>query len=109
MNTFTLGISRKQVLEMIPEQAIHKIHVGELVVALVRIAEDFHAFQADCPHRGTSLFQGSIINQNEIICPLHEYRFDFKTGQVKAGSCGNLEVYPTELTEEGLKIFLSPE
>jgi nitrite reductase/ring-hydroxylating ferredoxin subunit len=107
MKTFMLGTSKSQVLERIPAHAIHKVYLEERVIALVRIGEDFHAFQAECPHRGTSLIRGSLTNEREIICPLHEYRFDVKTGEVKVGSCGDLEIYDTELTEEGLKIILS--
>jgi len=55
MKTFTLGTSKSQVLEMIPAHAIHEAHLEERVIALVRIGENFHAFQAECPHRGTSL------------------------------------------------------
>lgn len=53
MGTFTLGKSRGQVLDMILEWTINKIHVGEQVIALVRIGVNFHAFQTECPHRGT--------------------------------------------------------
>lgn len=107
MKTFTLGSSKCEVLEMIPAYLIHKVHLDEQVIALVRIGEGFHAFQAACPHRGASLFKGSLLGESEIVCPLHEYRFDVKTGEVKVGSCGDMEIYKTELTEEGLKIFIS--
>ena len=106
MKTFTIGTSKSDVSEMITERAIHTIHLGEQDIALVRLNENFHAFQAECPHRGTSWPQESLTNEAEIICPLHRYRFDLKTGTVKVGSCGNLEIYDTELTEEGLKIFI---
>ncbi|WP_339697941.1 Rieske (2Fe-2S) protein [Algoriphagus aquimarinus] len=106
MKTFTLGTSKSQVLEMIPEQAIHKIHLENKEIALVRSDEFFHTFQSDCPHRGTSLIEGTLTNQGEIICPLHKYRFDIKSGKVKVGSCGDLEIYQNELTEVGLKIWL---
>ncbi|TXE14282.1 Rieske (2Fe-2S) protein [Algoriphagus aquimarinus] len=106
MKTFTLGTSKSQVLEMIPERSIHKIHLDEKVIALVRLGEIFYAFQADCPHRGTSLIEGTLTNRGEIICPLHKYRFEIKSGKVKVGSCGDLEIYQNELTEVGLKIWL---
>lgn len=106
MKTFTLGTSRSQVLEIISEGRIHKINLGDQVIALVRSQENFHAFQADCPHRGTSLFEGSLSNENEVICPLHQYRFDISTGEVTVGSCGDLLVYTTELANDGLKIFI---
>lgn len=107
MQTFTLGKSEEQVLEMIPEKLIHKIHLGEEEIAMVRMGKIFHAFQATCPHRGSSLIEGSLSADGEIICSLHNYRFDLATGEVKASSCSNLEIYSTELTDAGLKIFIS--
>jgi nitrite reductase/ring-hydroxylating ferredoxin subunit len=68
--------------------------------------EEFYAFSSSCPHRGASLIEGSINGIGEIICPLHNYRFDIKTGQVKSGSCEELEVFHCELSEDGLKITL---
>ncbi|EOZ95981.1 biphenyl dioxygenase [Indibacter alkaliphilus LW1] len=52
------------------------------------------------------LGNGKINNQKEIICPLHEYRFDLETGQVKSGDCADLKVYKADLTETGLEIEL---
>tara|TARA_R110002020_G_scaffold426926_2_gene636290 strand:+ start:597 stop:941 length:345 start_codon:yes stop_codon:yes gene_type:complete len=107
MKIFLLGSSKSQVLEMISEKEIHKIHLDAHTVALVRAGESFYAFQADCPHRGASLFQGLLTESEEIVCPIHEYRFDYKTGELRAGSCGDLKIYPTELTEKGLKVSIS--
>ena len=33
-----------------------------------------------CPHKEASLGLGKVEG-DEIICPLHQYRFNFKTGQ----------------------------
>ncbi|EAZ82123.1 Rieske (2Fe-2S) protein [Algoriphagus machipongonensis] len=106
MKKFTLGNSKEQVLNMIPKQSIKKVLVGEHKIALLRIEDNFHAFQASCPHRGASLLEGTFNQRGEIICPLHHYRFDLNTGDVKAGSCGDLEIYRTELKENGLEIIL---
>lgn len=106
MKKFIVGNSKDGILMMIPEKTIKKILVGEKKIALVRIGLDFFAFQSFCPHRGASLIEGRINALNEIICPLHEYRFDIKSGNVKAGSCLDLEIYPTSLTDMGLEIIL---
>lgn len=106
MKTYTLGTSESQVLEMVPDHSILQVHLDDNAVALVRMGEVFYAFQASCPHRGASLLEGSLSGEGEVVCPLHGYRFDIRTGAVKIGSCGNLEIYVTELTEKGLKIFI---
>jgi nitrite reductase/ring-hydroxylating ferredoxin subunit len=105
-NTYTLGNSKAQIERMIPNLVIKKVKVGDRAIALTRIADEFHAFSSSCPHRGASLIEATINGFGEVICPLHQYRFDLKTGQVKSGSCGELEIFPCELSESGLKIIL---
>lgn len=106
MKKFVLGSSKESILNMVPDRSIKKVLIGEKPITLVRVSRDFYAFQGFCPHRGAPLFEGSLNVMNEIICPLHQYRFDIKTGEVMAGSCGDLELYPTTLTENGLEIFV---
>lgn len=106
MKKFTLGNSKEEVLKLVPERIIKKVILGETSIGIVRIGEVFHTFQAFCPHHGASLIQGNINSSGEIICPLHQYRFDLKTGQVKSGYCADLEIYPNELTENGLEITI---
>ncbi len=104
--TYTLGNSKSQIDALIPKSVIKKVKVGDRSIALIRLKDEFYAFSTSCPHRGASLLDGSINGIGEIICPLHHYRFDLKTGQVKSGSCADLEVFPCELGEDGLKITL---
>lgn len=106
MRKFILGNSKEEVLKLVPENVIKKVILGETAIGIVRTGEIFHSFQAFCPHRGASLIQGSINSSREIVCPLHQYRFDLATGRVKSGSCEDLDIYPVELTQYGLEISL---
>jgi len=104
--TYTLGNSKAQIEAMIPKFVIKKVKVGERAIALIRMEDEYYAFNSSCPHRGASLIEANINGVGEIICPLHQYRFDLKTGQVRSGFCEDLEVFPCELSENGLKITL---
>ena len=106
MKKFTLGNSKEEVFKLVPEKVIKKVTLGETSIGIVRIGDTIRTFQAFCPHRGASLIQGNINSSGEIICPLHQYRFDLETGQVKSGYCEELEIYPNELTENGLEITI---
>ncbi|MDF2156680.1 Rieske (2Fe-2S) protein [Algoriphagus sp. CAU 1675] len=105
MKEYYLGKSKEEALRLLPENKIIEFPTGEESIAVLRTADAIYAFEASCPHRGASLLQGSLHGSEELICPLHRYRFDLKTGQVLAGFCGDLTIYPTELTERGLKIL----
>jgi nitrite reductase/ring-hydroxylating ferredoxin subunit len=106
MNTFQFGSSKEEVLQAIPERKIKKMAAGEKRLAILRIEDTFHIFDAQCPHRGADLGQANINGAGELICPLHQYRFDLKTGDVRSGYCSALPVYRNELTDSGLTIYL---
>lgn len=106
MRDFHLGSSISEVFEMLPEYRIKKVKLGTREIGVVRIGERVYGFSSFCPHRGASLIQGSINAQGEIICPLHQYRFELKTGQATSGDCADLQTFPCELSPKGLKIRL---
>jgi nitrite reductase (NADH) small subunit len=53
--------------------------VGGRRVAIFRTAEGFHALAANCPHKGGPLADG-IVADSCVTCPLHNWRFDLRTG-----------------------------
>jgi nitrite reductase/ring-hydroxylating ferredoxin subunit len=103
MKTFTLGQSKEQVLQMIPEKGVKLVQLGSEKICISRNGELFFAFEQFCPHRMASLNQGTIV-RNEIVCPLHSYRFNLVTGNVVSGQCPDLKVYKVQLSDEGLEI-----
>ncbi|SHO61998.1 Rieske (2Fe-2S) protein [Algoriphagus zhangzhouensis] len=106
MKNFILPFPQTKLHEMFPEKEIRQVDLDGLKVGITRIGDEFFAFESTCPHRMTSLIPGDISEEKEVICPLHSYRFDLKTGAVKAGMCRELEIYPVEIVEEGLKISI---
>jgi len=106
MHTFQFGNCKEEVLQAIPERKIKKLAAGEKRLAILRIGDVLHIFDVQCPHRGADLGQANINGAGEIICPLHQYRFDLKTGDVRSGYCSALPVYRNELSDSGLTIYL---
>jgi nitrite reductase (NADH) small subunit len=50
-------------------------------------AGEVYAVQAECPHRGGPLADG-LLGGTTLICPLHAWKFDLKTGLALYGDCG---------------------
>ncbi len=50
-------------------------------------------FSDVCPHVGGPLHEG-VIQDNTIVCPWHQYRFDLTTGEVK----GRPREFATEIS-----------
>lgn len=55
---------------------------------------------------GVSLSEGRINYLNELICPLHCYRYKLQTGQECQNRITDVETYEVELNEDGLFIYL---
>ena len=106
MKEYQLGTSKQEVYQMIPERRIKKVVLGKKSIGLLRMGDELFAFDTQCPHRGADLLKANINGAGEIICPLHQYLFDLKSGQVRSGYCGELPVYQVNLSENGLFINL---
>lgn len=73
-------------------------------ICVTRTKEGFYAVQDKCPHNGASLSKGICSRENEIICPLHRYSFDLKTGKSTSGGSYALKTYPIQVKAEGVFI-----
>ena len=72
---------------------------GERIAVFRTRAQEVYAVQAECPHKRGPLADG-LVGGGTVICPLHGWKFDLKTGQALFGDCG-LKTYPVCLDESG--------
>lgn len=72
-------------------------------VAIFSVNNEFYAVDARCTHQDEWLHMGEIDPQTcEVICPLHNARFNLKTGAVTQGpAAAPLTVYPIREDENG--------
>ncbi|EWY36168.1 hypothetical protein N825_29375 [Skermanella stibiiresistens SB22] len=62
--------------------------LGDRRVAVFRTREGaVYATQASCPHRTGPLADG-LLGGHSLVCPLHDWMFDLRTGQSLNGACG---------------------
>ena len=50
-------------------------------IALVRLGDELHAIDATCTHGAANLCGGFVEDDGSIECPLHQGRFDVRTGR----------------------------
>ena len=80
------------------------IDVGKKKVCVAHTAEGFFAVNDKCPHNGASLGNGFCTDQGSVVCPVHRYHFDLKTGRAKSGGGDYVQPYPIEVREDGIFI-----
>ena len=93
------------------KSALHENKPQLLIVHGVRITlvlrqNVIYALEDACPHNGQSLSKGNINFSNEIVCPLHEYRFQLVTGREAGQRCRDLKTFLTKLDDTGFYIGL---
>lgn len=71
--------------------------VGVHRIAIFRTrAGKVFAVANECPHRGGPLADGMLAGE-QVVCPMHAYRYDAKSGDCdQSGTCG-VATYPIEV------------
>jgi 3-phenylpropionate/trans-cinnamate dioxygenase ferredoxin subunit len=76
-------------------------------ICLVHGTDGFYAVRDKCPHNGFPLSAGHCTESNSIVCPIHRYHFDLKTGKALSGMAIRVETFPLKIAGNG--VFLGVE
>lgn len=88
--------------EKINDFSIRSIEVNNRKICLVKLPDGFFAVDDKCPHAGGRLSFGKCDDDGNIICPVHRYKFNAKTGKGLQGDFVN--TYPVEIRDDGIYI-----
>ncbi len=86
----------------LPEGRLTEYVAGTKVIGLLQQKGVLYAFSATCPHAGAPLCAGFTDARGKIVCPLHGYRFDPRTGYNSSGEGYKLRTFPIALRPEGI-------
>jgi nitrite reductase/ring-hydroxylating ferredoxin subunit len=82
-------------LDDLLEGKIIRRFIDDQWICVTKYEQQLFAFKDKCPHSGASFLRGTC-EEGKIVCPLHRYGFDLKTGR---GHGLYLENYPVLLHE----------
>lgn len=99
-----LFASEEEAKNEVPLGTIRKLVVKEKGYLLIHSSLGFSVIDELCPHQRESLSKGKLNTFDEVICPLHEYRFSLKTGNESSNRCKNLTLYQIAVKSDGLYI-----
>ena len=85
---------------------IAPIRIAEKSICLAKTGNGLKACSANCPHAGGDLSEGLLDKKENIICPVHNYRFSLNNGRDKDGEGYFLKIYKVKETGEGIFIKL---
>ena len=88
----------------IPSQDfVNEIVVNGRKLCLVRYESELHAIQHTCPHAG-GILSGGWCKEGNIICPIHRWGYDLRTGRGAEGQGDYIKVYPLDLRADGVYV-----
>ena len=102
INWYKIFSSLEEGINRIPFNRAIDMNVGGKKICIANTKEGLFAIQAKCPHNGFPLSNGMCTDDIAIVCPVHRYRFDLKTGRAKSGLGDAGWVYPIEIRENGV-------
>jgi nitrite reductase/ring-hydroxylating ferredoxin subunit len=80
-----------------------RVTVGGREIVLFRVGNEIFAVENICPHQQFSVFHQGILDGYTIICPMHAWSFDVRSGKAVAGN-GRLKTF--ELRVVGNEVLI---
>ncbi|MFM2386328.1 MAG: hypothetical protein RL660_1085 [Bacteroidota bacterium] len=89
---------------LVAEGIILNLRLAEKHICVTQVQGEYYAFQSKCPHAGAAFEHGWINEDNCLVCPLHRFQFDVRTGRNVSGEGFHLVRYPVKTDERGVWI-----
>ena len=96
-------------VKVLSKQELNSIDFVKMIVAnnkkicLIKNDEKYYAIQNTCPHAG-GILSGGWCKEGNIVCPIHRWEYSLTTGRGAEGQGDYINIYPTELKEDGLYV-----
>jgi len=90
-------------VENTTEPFVKKVKAGNKTVCLVGYGAEVFALSYRCPHAGGDLTYG-WCNNGKLVCPIHRYSFDLRTGKGSEGQNDCIDTFPVKI--EGRDIYV---
>ena len=90
----------------LPDKTPRKLILNGQSFCILRINHKIFVMDDTCPHNKASLSGGKVNAFGEIICPLHEYRYELRTGRESSLRCEDLQTYSVTTGDEGIFLLI---
>ena len=80
---------------------IAEANAGGKTICVAKGKNGWYAFAQKCPHAGGFLSEGHIDENDQIVCPLHRYKFNLGNGR-NPGEGYYLKIFPLEIRPDGV-------
>lgn len=86
---------------------IAEVTVEGKTICIILTSNGLKACSSKCPHAGGDLSLGFLDKKENIICPVHGYRFSLNNGRDTNCEGYFLKLFPLKESEEGIFLNIS--
>ena len=83
-----------------------EVEVSGKIICLAKYNDQVFACTQKCPHAGGILADGHMDALGNLVCPLHKYKFDLKSGRNISGEGYYLKTFDIEENDNGVFVRL---
>ena len=77
---------------------------SETEIAVFKVKDKIYVVDNVCPHNHTPKMFNGFIKNDFVMCPVHLYEFNLKTGKPKNNLGGNLRIFETKIEDDFLYV-----
>ncbi len=85
------------------------VHLHGRELCLSRARQKIYACNDRCPHAGGKLHQGWVDALGNVVCPVHQYRFNPEKGNNTSGEGYFVKTYPVVTNDNGVFVGLETD
>lgn len=75
-------------------------------IVLCRVEGKLYALDSRCPHEGGRISDGPLLEGKHAMCPLHNYKFDPRTGKSVDRACNDAKTYRVKENGQDCEIWV---
>lgn len=90
-------------LNELTEKTGRRFFVNDTEIALFKIGGSVFAVNNICPHQHSAIIYDGIIEDDYVICPVHGWKFNLKTGKQPSGYSG-INSYDVLISENDIYV-----
>lgn len=83
-------------------KGITTVSVDGRKICIIKTEDGLQACTDRCPHAGASLSDGFIDKNRNIVCCVHNYKFNLKTGRDAMNEGYFLKLYKIKIEDDGV-------
>jgi len=102
------GFIRVYSIDELKESEGRRFLVEDNDIAIFKIKGEIFAVSNHCPHQHTAQIYEGFIEEGCVVCPVHGWMFNLKTGKTPAGGRGLIS-YDTEIIDNEIYVMLNEQ